>query len=48
MAFRTAVSTASGTSSRCFRAEGTGVLSRLAMMAMRVEPRNGGSPTSIS
>ena len=29
-------------------AEGTGEVSRLAMTAVRVEPRNGGSPTSIS
>jgi hypothetical protein len=48
MAFRTAASTASGTSSRAERGDGAGELSRLAITAVRVDPRNGASPTSIS
>ena len=48
IALRTVASTASGTSSRKARGEGDGLLSRLAITAMSVEPRNGGSPASIS
>ncbi len=48
IAFLTAASTASGTSSRKVRGEGMGLLNRLAMMAVTVDPRNGGCPTSIS
>ena len=48
IAFRTAESTASGTSSRDARGEGAGELRRFAMTAVSVEPRNGGSPASIS
>ena len=48
MARRTVVSTASGTSSRNCRGDGAGLASRLAITAIRVEPRNGASPTSIS
>ncbi len=48
IAFRTAASTTSGTSSRNDRAEGTGEVNRLAMIAVSVAPLNGAAPTSIS